>query len=106
MVGDSNPILTALVNQNAASALQTKAQQLAEGEVAHWVAVIDESPYSADQWAEALHEFNGWSLNQKRELTLPHMLEYLSCCCESGMPAHLLSLPFLLQEYLRDHGVE
>ena len=102
----ANPILNALELKNAALDLKAKAQALSADHVQKWIAVIDESPYSVAQWAEALIEFESWASAQKRVLSFPHMLEYLSCCCESGMPAHLLSLSFLLQEYLLDHGVE
>ncbi len=106
MTTENHPLLRALEKKSASSALLAQTAELQGERLKKWIQVMDESPFSVDQWAEALIEFNAWELKEQRTLGIEHKLEYLSCCTESGMPAHLLSLPFLLQEYLRDHGVE
>ncbi|MBC7396772.1 MAG: hypothetical protein H7333_04945 [Bdellovibrionales bacterium] len=101
-----NPFFSALQSKNAPVPLSEAAAELTEAQVQSWLQAVDESPFSLTQWAEALIEFKLWEQENRRKIALQHMLEYLNCCCESGMPAHLLPLPFLLKEYLRDHGVE
>ena len=106
MTSNVNPLLSALQAINAPVTLSGAAAELTETQVQSWLQAVDESPFSLTQWAEALIEFKLWEQENHRKIALEHMLEYLNCCCESGMPAHLLPLPFLLKEYLRDHGVE
>ena len=67
---------------------------------------IDESPYSIQEWMDALVRFQEWEVSQQRVIPIQQKLEYLSCCIE-GLKGNekLMTFPDLLSEYLSVHGV-
>jgi hypothetical protein len=67
---------------------------------------IDESPYSIQEWMDALIRFQEWEASQNRVISIEKKLEYLSCCIEGLKGSEkLMTFPDLLSEYLRIHGV-
>ena len=79
---------------------------LSPEEVSAWLRTIDESPYALSEWVDSIEAFDQWAVAEKRSLSLVHMLEYLSCCAESGRNGIKLPLTFLMQEFIRLNGVE
>ena len=79
---------------------------LTSQEVSSWLRTIDESPYSLSEWVDSTEAFDQWAQSAGRTLTLIHMLEYLSCCAESGKSGVTLPLTLLMQEFIRSNGVE
>ncbi len=102
-----NRFKNAIRTHQTTSHLIDEFDQASESDLQHWAALIDESPYSLNDWSEALLCLKAWEANEKRTLTLVHRFEYLSCCAASASNfPHLISLPNLLKSFLASHGVE
>jgi|GEM_PF-6604713 len=68
---------------------------------------VDDSPYTSDEFIDALQFFQAWLKKRNRPVDLKCMLGYLNCCIEesSRIPGQL-NLVGLLELMLEEHGYE
>ena len=103
----ANPLVIAFQKEKGLSPrILTEVSAVDETFVVSWLHAIDESAYTLEEWAESVAAFDQWAQGAGRQLSLSHMLEYLSCCAESGRSGVKLPLTFLMQEFIKSNGVE
>ena len=67
---------------------------------------IDDSPYSLEEWIDALLKFSEWEQFNQRILPLEQKRQYLGCCIEGlKTQSATIRLGDALDHYLKINGV-
>ena len=100
-------VLLALSEAKAESGLLHEAKLLPEPTLLTFIADVDDSQYSLQEWSQAIVAFDQWAIEQKRQLSLPSKIEYLCCCVQGTVKeGRLLSLLSVWETYVQNYGVE
>lgn len=71
------------------------------------IQIIDESPYSWNEWERALNFFNAWLSQNQLTLTLLNQIRYIECCIEGANSLQgQFPLIGLVEDYLNTYGVK
>jgi hypothetical protein len=75
--------------------------------VSHLLAEADESPFSLQQWVEALYRFDEWLSTHGLSLPVENQIGYVGCSAEAGSAyATLTPLPLQVLEMLETYGCD